>query len=251
MIRLIKKFWSPQSRSYQFVRNWYKNLGNETWDFDILDAFSRSKKNIFFIQIGANDGQPGDPIVDYIKSRNWSGILVEPIPYLFERLKKNYGPDSGNLIFENSAVADRDGSMKFYRLRKNDSPGLPDWYEQIGSFRKDVILKHRSQIPRFDELLLEEDVKTITFASLLKKHAVSRVDLLHSDTEGYDFEILKLIPFQDLNIGLVMFEHKHLSKEDYKSAKKLLERHGFVLKKRNRTDSIAVASGLLTSLRED
>ena len=50
---------------------------------DVLSSFlnnlSKSKKGkIFFIQIGANDGQWNDPIYKFIRRDRWSGILIEP-----------------------------------------------------------------------------------------------------------------------------------------------------------------------------
>ena len=44
--------------------------------------------NFFFIEIGAHDGIYVDPIHRFIVKHKWKGILVEPIPYLFELLKR-------------------------------------------------------------------------------------------------------------------------------------------------------------------
>src|ERR1700692_184685 len=55
----------------------------------------------FFVNIGANDGVAGDPLVDLIRHNGWcKGIFVEPVSFLFERLRKNYG-SSDRFIFEN------------------------------------------------------------------------------------------------------------------------------------------------------
>ena len=35
-------------------------------------------KELFFIQIGANDGISVDPIHNLVKKNNWTGILFEP-----------------------------------------------------------------------------------------------------------------------------------------------------------------------------
>ena len=47
-------------------------------------------KDFFFIQVGANDGITGDDLRKYILKYQWHGILVEPVPYVFDRLIKNY-----------------------------------------------------------------------------------------------------------------------------------------------------------------
>ncbi len=83
-----------------------------------------STNDFFFIQIGSNDGQTGDPIHSYIMKYHWKGILIEPIPFLFKRLKKTYENQNG-LIFENIAISEKDGNKIFYRIEENHEPNNP------------------------------------------------------------------------------------------------------------------------------
>jgi hypothetical protein len=46
-----------------------------------------------FIEAGANDGLNQSNTLFLARGRSWKGILVEPVPRLFERCKKNR-PDS-------------------------------------------------------------------------------------------------------------------------------------------------------------
>jgi hypothetical protein len=58
---------------------------------------------VFFIQVGSHTGQSrGDYVRPKIK-KGWSGVLIEPVKYLFERLKKHYG-ENPKLILENVAI---------------------------------------------------------------------------------------------------------------------------------------------------
>ena len=50
------------------------------------------------------------------------------------------------------------------------------------------------------------DVPCLTFDSLVSKHGVTAVDLVQMDTEGYDFEIVKLIDLDRLRPRLIMYE---------------------------------------------
>src|ERR1035438_3422409 len=43
-----------------------------------------------FIEVGANDGEFDDPLREYIVKYPWKGVLIEPQPDVFERLKANY-----------------------------------------------------------------------------------------------------------------------------------------------------------------
>jgi FkbM family methyltransferase len=246
---LIKKIIPNNSKAFKLLQKIYhhKYWHPKTWKFDIVKAYAEHKKNVSFIQIGSNNGIDNDPIHKHIIHFKWTGVLVEPVPHLFEDLKKNYDPIKERFSFENSAIAAESGKLKFYRLKKSDVKGMPIWYEQIGSFNKAVVEKHKNRIPNFDELLIEDSVNTITFKELLQKHNIQKADLIHIDTEGHDYEILKLIPFAELKVELVMFEHVHLSAADFKSALDLLKRHNFSIGAIDE-DVIAVNTGVLAAL---
>lgn len=198
----------------------------------IIENYSQEKlsqnDSFYFIQVGSNDGQTGDPIFKFVKKYSWQGILVEPVPYLFEKLKSTYKDYSG-LSFENSAIDKEDGHRTFYRVKENNNPNNPIWYDQLGSFRKEIVEKHKEAIPEFDAHLITEEVSCISFANLLKKYSVNKIDLLHIDTEGYDYEIIKLIPFETTPPQMIMYEHKHLGKHDQEECKKLLLGYGYHL----------------------
>lgn len=57
-------------------------------DLEVL-KFYNEKKNGFFIEIGANDGNILSNTYLLEKSYNWKGICVEPIPDKFKLLCEN------------------------------------------------------------------------------------------------------------------------------------------------------------------
>lgn len=249
MKNLIKKLVPANSKIYKLMVNMYhyRFWHPREWPNDVLVDYANYKTNVNFIQVGSNNGITADPITRFISNKNWTGLLVEPVPYLFDELKKNYKDFKHHLKFENSAIADVSGVLNFYRLKKSDNPDLPYWYDQLGSFNKEVVLKHRDSVPGFDELFMQDRVNAITFIDLLKKHAIEKVDFIQIDTEGYDFEILKLIPFSTLNIEFIMFENRHLSEGDYKKAISLLESNGFIVGSYYK-DTIAVSPEVLPNV---
>lgn len=87
---------------------------------EILESFSKATKQVNFIQIGCCDGVTGDPLHDLILKNQWSGILIEPVQYLFERLKANY-QECNNLIFCNVAISNEDGFRDLWYLFVEDS----------------------------------------------------------------------------------------------------------------------------------
>lgn len=53
----------------------------------LLDFNSKTEEQVFFIQIGANDGTKKDATTELIKQFNWKGILVEPVLDYFKKLQ--------------------------------------------------------------------------------------------------------------------------------------------------------------------
>nr|WP_295874833.1 FkbM family methyltransferase [uncultured Chitinophaga sp.] len=205
---------------------------------ELLKKVFPSPENLFFIQIGSNDGITLDPIHQFIKKYAWRGILVEPVHYLFEKLQKTYEAQEG-LCFENIAIDEKDGERRLYQLKENDDPEVPFWYNLLASFKEDVLYKHKEGIPGFDKYVFAEDVKCMSFRSLLDKHQVERIDLLHIDTEGYDYEIIKQVPFGELKPTMILFEHVHLSEDDFTACKQLLTDNHYTLT-HFETDTLAV-----------
>ena len=193
---------------------------------DKLD--SKLNGDISFCEIGAMDGKRHDDMYKYIQRYNWKGLLVEPLKDMFQQLKKNYSNKSG-LIFENSAISNRNGNKYIYRVPKNiiKKEKLPGWVDGISSFHKD-----KSEISRFDDYAVREKIRAITVNSLVKKHNIERIDVLQIDTEGHDFKIFKQIfpKFQPLFIKI---EYKHLEKEEKKEIKQTLQNYGYNVVRKN------------------
>ena len=212
-----------------------------SWKFDVLNDYLNKKgSDVFFIQIGSNDGIVDDILYDRILKYNYKGILVEPVPYLFDKLVKNYNQKLNNLIFENVAIGNMNQKLPFYRLDVKNQGGVTFWYEGLGSFKKNVLLKHKNVIPEFDKLLVAELIDLITFQDLIQKHQITSINLLQIDTEGYEFEILSSIDFSTIKIDIILFEHKHLSTFELNSIRKKLKKNEFIVKRYNDFDSLAL-----------
>jgi FkbM family methyltransferase len=195
----------------------------------LLETFAALRADVFFVQIGANDGEQQDPLRDLVLAHQWEGIMVEPVPYVFERLRANYGHLS-RLTLENCAIGAEDGELPFYHLPTAEDPdrqGLPSWFDGLGSLRKEVVLAHDRFIPDIAERLVETMVPALTFESLRRKHQIDRVDLLLTDTEGYDYEILRQIDFARIRPALIIYESEHLSDRDRAACLEQLHRCGY------------------------
>ena len=166
----------------------YRILGNlrsriDNYPFSQKLFKKLSTENIFFIQIGANDGVSQDPIFQF--NNNWNGLLVEPIPEIFEELKNNYKNKSNGKIFENIAVGDVNGEMTLKIPIDNSSNH--HFRHKIASFVENTI----NEGMEFELIKVE----VITLDNLIKKNNVSSIDLVVIDVEGYELSILNSFSF--------------------------------------------------------
>jgi FkbM family methyltransferase len=195
----------------------------------LIRAFADAYPSAFFVEVGSNDGEKYDHLSAIIHSGAWSGIMVEPVPYVFERLRRNYG-NHERVILENVAIADRDSHLPFYYLAQVDEReqrAVPDWYDAIGSFVLETILGHRDKIPDIENRIVRAEVPCMTFQSLCAKHGVEHVDFILVDTEGYDWEIIKNVDFSLHRPRLLIYEHFHLPADERAQCRRYLEGLGY------------------------
>ena len=87
----LKKYPFVVSLVLRIYNVFFPAPGHSTIQRNILKNL-KHKDFVFFIQVGSNDGKMGDPIDNIIvTNNNWKGIFSEPVGFLFERLKQNYG----------------------------------------------------------------------------------------------------------------------------------------------------------------
>jgi FkbM family methyltransferase len=221
-----------------WVRRAYCSLGLGTkTDRDFLYSLAREKKDIFFLEIGANDGVSGDLLHHFIKKYRWHGVALEPVQDIFEKLRSTYRDDE-NVTPLCAALADRDGEMKFFRVRPG--PAVPKFCNELGSFSREVILSHKQLFPAIEEHLIESEVKTVRFDTLVKMFGIDKCDVILIDTEGYDYEVLKQIDFLHFRPSVVIYEHIHLDRESKSASKELLENLGYDVFNSYDTNYVAV-----------
>ena len=187
------------------------------WIEKILD-----NPTAMIIQIGSNDGCYGDPVREVIlKKDRWKALFVEPVPYLYKRLCENYGKRER---FQFANVAINEGvDANFYWVNpsaKQHIKDLPPWYDQLGSFNREHITKHLGGVlePYIEKMI----IKGITLSELFSSRGITNIDLLHIDTEGYDWKILSQIDLKKYNPAIIIYEHIHLSDIEKESSLKHL-----------------------------
>lgn len=204
---------------------WFRH--NEKKLHQHLARLSEAKPRPFFVKVGANDGITGDPCGDIFLSRSrWQGILIEPIPYCVEKLKAVYA-DTGRFKIEPVAVGSPGGATIYFVAKEaiTDLNDVPTWYDQLGGFSRDHIVKHLS--PRIIPFIRSQQVSIEALTTILTRNRVTHVDFLHIDTEGHDLEVLKSLDFAQFKPESIYIEHKHLSEAHRKDLRLILRREGY------------------------
>jgi len=187
---------------------------------------NEKKGDLYFVVVGAMDGVGHDKLHRHIIANNsWRGMLVEPLPDMFEKLKTNYSNRS-NLIFENVAITDKEGLADITRIpEKNVGEDCPQWADGISTLRPDIHIIGSD--PNLKEYSVTEQIRTTTFATLAKKNRIADIDILQIDAEGFDKIVFDQIWAENFRPKLVKIEVNYLTYVSIKEVKTLLETYGY------------------------
>ena len=157
--------------------------------------------DFFFVQIGANDGIRNDPIFSIVTKFNLSGIVMEPVPDIYQKLKKNY-IDYPNVKPLNLAIHKSLKETLIYQV----DPAIEKYGEKTKGTPS--FFKEHHKLTGVDERdIIEIPVKCLTLDELINKNGLKNIDLLQIDTEGYDYEVIKMIDFTNIKPKIISFEH--------------------------------------------
>ena len=223
-----------------------------------MQPFERAIRNwelshepFYFVQVGAHNGITSDPFHRFLlEGIAWRAILVEPQSSCIEVLRSIYADREhfhivraavGPVEMESSNRPSDDPSARTLKLYKisDDSHGLPHWANQLASVRREVIASHRDRIPDIERWIVSETVPCMPLYEVIKRHAFPRVDLLASDTEGYDFEIVRQIDSLPTLPQFIYYENLHLAPEVYAQSIQFLKERGYKTHAVNQGDTFA------------
>ena len=144
------------------------------------------------------------------KYQNQNILLVEPVPYNYNKLKDNF-KNTKNIQICTNAIFSENKLDKFYYVNENSISKLgKHWASGIGSFNKDHILNHKTKRFKIEPEDIDEiEIKFITFDDLIENYSIQSIDKLQIDVEGAEFEILNSIDYKKTKINSLQFESKH------------------------------------------
>ncbi|WP_293013585.1 FkbM family methyltransferase [Mongoliibacter sp.] len=220
---------------------------------EFLDVYSKKNSPIKFIQVGANDGFIHDPIQKFIKRDNWSGVMLEPQPEVYEGWLKRIHKLRPEVKTVNAALSNTEGKEILYTV----SFSSDRWATGLSSFNKNQLIqkiedgtienkarKAGVEPPKDKSTwIAEKQINTVTAEKVYEMLDGEDLDLLAIDTEGFDFEILKMFDLSKIMPDVIIYEEEHFDQATKESCKNYLTEHEYVYHQVGR-DAYAVKKGL-------
>jgi FkbM family methyltransferase len=204
---------------------------------ELLESYYDRAPDFTFVQVGANDGILFDTLYQFVTARKCRGIVIEPMPDFFERLVLNYR-NFPNIKPIRCAVHPALTKCKLYRIDPARLNECPPWAAGIASLDPN---HHKKSKKISSDLIIEEEVDAFPLMDLIKNAGLDHIDLLQTDTEGFDAEVIKMIDFEKASPSIIKYERVSLSAADQTATGLLLKNRGYRLFE-ERGDTIAVLS---------
>ena len=165
-----------------------------------------------FVHIGAHHWFPPtrDAMLHGVATRhNWTGLLVEPSPHVFEELQRRATTTASPHVPVQAALCARSApAVPFYAVSPAAAgDDMPSWVTEIGSLRSDHARGHQGILG--SEIPVEQiEVECLGFEDLVSRHG-GVMDVLVVDAEGADVDLLATLPLDRLRPRVIVFEAKH------------------------------------------
>jgi FkbM family methyltransferase len=172
----------------------------------LFDALSSGQGVVRFVHVGAHDGvsiddnQPADPFRTRALRHGWSGLLIEPAPEAFARLKANYAGCAVDLA--NVAIWSSEGEKTFHIVE------AADW---LSSFFPQTVLRDDAQHGDLRSSVRPIEVRTSRLEDLCRETGHTQPNVLLVDAEGSDDIAVRSFDFSAHKPDVVQFKHLHLS----------------------------------------
>jgi FkbM family methyltransferase len=179
----------------------------------------------FYIEVGANDGFTQSNSLILENSGDWKGLLIEPIPEIYEELRRNRSARRNFLLNAALVSSEFSGeSLELYSAGQMSIPILPS--SEIGDPLAHAVEGLRVQ-SRLDSTVppTRVTVPAITLDEALRRAKAPRViDFFSLDVEGWEIEVLSGVDFSRWKFRWMLVETRNLD-----SLRHFMRHHGYTL----------------------
>jgi FkbM family methyltransferase len=205
-----------------------KSFSQLEQDFEIV-KFYKGKANGYFVDVGANDGLTFSNSFLLERFLNWKGICVEPLPSMIEILNENR-----KCIVSPYAAYSESGKTLEFSIHNGDS-----MFSGITS----KLSGHNENMVKSNSTTITVQTKTLT--DILKDaNAPKFIEYLSLDTEGSEYDILKVFDWDTYTFGCIDVEHNY-QEPARSNIRTLLESKGYKHMREVQWDDAYIHTSLL------
>jgi FkbM family methyltransferase len=179
------------------AQGYSSQCGQDKW---LVETMFPGLRNGIFIDIGAHDGVSFSNTVFLEKQLGWTGLAVEPMPDVFERLSRNR-----SCIKVNGCISADSRKASFLKI-SGYSEMLSGLVRQYDPRHLDRI---STEIQAHGGSAEETEVQCYRLNELLERYGLRDVHYLSMDVEGAEYDILRSFDFEAVNIRVWGIENNY------------------------------------------
>jgi FkbM family methyltransferase len=158
-------------------------------------------KNGIFVDVGAHDGISLNNTLYFENTNNWTGINVEPIKEVYDKLIIN----RSTCININCAINNTDGTAEFICNT--------GYTEMISGLKNEFDPRHMNRLINENNAYGSQTniiiVNTKKLETIFIENNITHINYLSIDVEGAEFEVIKSINFNKVFIDVIGFENNY------------------------------------------
>ena len=250
LINQIKPLIHPPSElDYNFTKE--PDLNGQFGQAIEVSKLLGGQTNGFFIEAGAFNGQDISNTLLLEMQYNWTGILIEPNPDLYQEMltkqRKSYCLETCLSTEKEVQKVDFDATGAYGGIMNGEDlkPGS----------RADEAIKQRKEsnpdfVPTYGTFVRRTlQMQCLPLTSIIEALGNPVIDYFSLDIEGAEFPVLKTIDFDKVDIRVISIEVTKLDSifdGRLTQLKYLMKRNGYEFYKEVKEDYIYVKKGLLS-----
>jgi FkbM family methyltransferase len=179
------------------AEGYYSQDGQDKW---IIEKLFPDKVDGTFVDIGAHDGVTFSNTY-ILEQKGWNGMVVEPNPLVYEKLSRNR-----KCVTVQGCITPKPGKGKFRMIT-----GYPEMLSGlITEYDERHVDRINNEIKLHGGGIQDIEVDCYNLVELLKSYEILRIDYLSMDIEGAEYDVLKSIDFDLVDIEVIGVENKYL-----------------------------------------
>ncbi|XP_013402250.1 uncharacterized protein LOC106167902 [Lingula anatina] len=186
LLKLLREKWllAPSKRPYHLAEPQKVHM-SQVGQSKAIDKLLKQRKNGFFVEAGAADGERISNSLFFERFRNWTGVLVEANPWEFDKMTKKHRKT--NIINACLSPIPHPVRMEFNYVE--GLGGISDMGRKFPSGKGKGL------------------AQCFPIHSILAALGVNHVDYFSLDVEGAEVEILKTFPWKEIMVDTWTVEY--------------------------------------------